>query len=269
MKQTFLITLIFSLGLIVSACSEAGSNEEKSNDHVQANSVNKMSDKVNLSADASNTDDGRVLVTGKTNLPDNTELLISLSNESIGFTAQDNSIVNKGAFSAGPLGQKAGLSAGNYMVTVMMPVSGVQPDNVQSIVGNEGQYLTGPLVKDSIWGGKIVEYSFPYAIGSKESIKEVQSKHAKLVLDVTSRIEKLLEHGYTMEHYRNTDDLSAAKICVEKMRKNQAEAIEIRSKAEKLPMKYFDLKVASIDVYSCVSCSKTANDACEHVAESL
>jgi len=236
---------------------------------IEENSVKKMSGEARLSAEATKTDDGRVLVIGKTNLPDKTELLISLSNETIGFTAQDKTMVNNGRFSGGPLGPKSGLTEGNYVVEVMMPVPSVQPERVQSIVGNEGQYLTGPLVKDASWGGRTVVHSFLYKVGSRESIQQAQSEHTRLVSDVRSTIEQLLKNGRAMARYRDTDDLSALKTCGEMMRENQEKAKKIRTKAETLPMKYFYLKVASIDVHSCVSCSGTAIEACERVAEAL
>ncbi|WP_051258299.1 hypothetical protein [Teredinibacter turnerae] len=269
MKRIFLVTLTLSLGLIISACSDGGGNAEQSNNQSQASSVKSMSEEARVSAAANQTDDGRIVVTGETNLPDSTELLISLSNEAVGFTAQDKSAVRNGKFSAGPLGPKSGLTAGNYVIEVMMPVPSVQPESVQSIIGNEGQYLTGPLVKDSSWGGKTVEYSFPYTFGSKESIQQVEAEHAQLVSDVRSRIDQLLKNGRAMEQYRNTDDLAALKTCGERIRENQAKAKAVRSKADTLPMKYFDLKVASVDIYSCVSCLGTAIEACDRVAESL
>lgn len=268
MKKIFVVTLALSFGMFISACSDGG-GAENNNSQAQVSSVKNMSGEARLRAEASKNDDGRVVVAGETNLPDGTELLISLSNESVGFTAQDKAIVSNGKFLAGPLGPKSGLAAANYVVEVMMPVPSAQPESVQAIVGNEGQYLTGPLVKDSSWGGKTVEYSFPYTVGSEESIQQAQSEHAQMVSDVRSRIEQLLKNGRAMERYRNTDDLSALRTCGEMMRENQAKAKSVRSSAEALPMKYYDIRVASIDVYSCVSCSGTALEACERVTESL
>lgn len=72
-----------------------------------------------------------------------------------------------------------------------------------------------------------------------------------------------------MERYRNTDDLAALKACGEMMMENQAKAKAVRAKAKIFQMKYFDLRMASVDIYSCVSCSGTAIEACEQVAEFL
>lgn len=265
MKKIFVVTLALSLGVFISACSDGG-GAEKSNSQAQVSSVKSMSGEARLKAEANKNDDGRVLVAGETNLPDGTELRISLSNESFGLTAQDTAIVSNGKFSAVPLGPKSGLAAAIYVVEVMM-FSSAQPESVQTIVGNEGQYLTGPLVMDSSWGGKTVEYSFSYTVGSEESIQQAQSEHAQMVSDVRSRIEQLLKNGRAMERYRNTDDL---RPCMEMMRENQPKAKSVRSRAfEALPPKYYNLRVASIYVYSCVSCSGTALEDCERVTESL
>ncbi len=269
MKQLLLVAITLAFNLIISACSDGGGNPEQSNKQLQTDSVQRLSAEVLLSAEATKTNDGRIAVTGKTNLPDGTELIISISEEVFGFSAQDESMVAKGEFSAGPLGPKSGLSAGNYIIEVMMPIPSAQPESVQSIIGNEGQYLTGALVKQSSWGGKTVEYSFSYSLGSKESIQQAQSVHYKLVSNVRSTIEQLLENGRAMDRYRNTDDLVALKNCGERMRENQAKAKAIRAQAETLSMNYMGLKVASIEIFSCVSCSGTAIEACERVAESL
>lgn len=269
MKRLFLITFALSLNITVSACTDVDSNTEQNNKKVQTSSIKPMSEKATLSAAANKTDDGRAVVSGETNLPDDTELLISLSSDTTGFRAQDKSIVSNQKFSAGPFGPESGLSAGNYIVDVIMPIASVQPENVQSIVGNNGQHLTGPLVKDSSWGGKTVEYSFPYTFGSNASIQQAESDQVQLVSDVRSSIEQLLYNGREMEQYRNTNDLAALKICGERMRKYQEKAKTTRTKADTLPMKYMELKVASVDIYSCVSCSNSAIQSCGRVAESL
>lgn len=263
MKQIFFITLIISLSLIVSACSDGGKNAE------QISLPPQMSEEARLNAEATKLDDDRIEVTGKTNLPDSTKLLISLSNETLGFDAKCESVVNNGQFSTGPLGPSSGLIAGNYKVKVLMPLPIVQPERVQSILGKEGEHLTGSLVQDSSLGGKTVEYSFSYITGSTEAIVDAVAEHIEFVSDVRSTIEELLNTGRVMEQYRNTDDLSGLKICGEMMRENQPKAKSVRAKASTLPVKYFDLKVASIDTYPCVSCSRTAIEACDRIAEAL
>jgi hypothetical protein len=229
-----------------------------------------MSEDVRLNAEVTKADGGRVVVSGQTNLPDKTNLLITLSNEAVGFTAQDKATVGDGRFSAGPFGQQSsGLSAGHYTAEIVMPIPRVQPTEVQAVIGDVGQHLTGTLVQDASVGGKVVRYSISYTVGSEESIQQAQSEHESLVSEVRSEIELLLMTGRAMEQYRNTDDLAALRACGEKMRANQERAKMVRERADTLPMSHINLKVASIDVHSCVSCSGTAMEACERVEESL
>lgn len=270
MKQILLTALALLLSLFVSVVSvSADGNTGQNRSNAKEASAKHMSRDVHISGEASKTDDDRVVVTGKTNLPDNTILIVSLYNEVVGFSAQIKSIVSNGHFSAGPLGAKSGLPTGSYVVEIVMPVPSAQPVSVQSIVGNEGQHLSGSLVSDSEWGGKTVEYSFPYSIGTAEDIQQSQNEHVQLVYEVRSSLEQLLRNGRDMEIYRNTDDHTDVNICREMMLENQANAREVESKAEGLAAKYLDLKVATMDIYSCVSCSRTAIKDCKRVAESL
>jgi hypothetical protein len=175
-----------------------------------------------------------------------------LSNVAVGYTAKHKATVTDGRFSAGPFSQQSrGLETGHYTAEIVMPIPRVQPTEVQFVIGNVGQHLTGGLVQDSSVGGKVVKHSVSYMLGSEESI------------------EHLLMAGRGMEQYRNTNDLAALKVCGEKMRANQERAKNVRERADTLPMSQISLKVASVDVHHCVSCSGTALEACERVKKAL
>lgn len=103
------------------------------------------------------------------------------------------------------------------------------------------------------------------SVDSKDPTQPVKSDHSQVASDVRSTIEKLVMNGRAMEKYRKTD----LRTCGEMMRDNQSVAESVRSRAMALPMKYFNLRVASIEVYSCVSCSDAAIEDCERVTESL
>ena len=83
---------------------------------------------------------------GRTNLPDGTELSISMTGEyprcfprcGFGYRAT----VRSGAF-AFDLGTHA---AGTYMIEIVTP--GMQPSPVASILGKDGEYMRGRLVVD-------------------------------------------------------------------------------------------------------------------------
>ncbi|MEE9614095.1 MAG: hypothetical protein V3W31_03950 [Thermodesulfobacteriota bacterium] len=128
-----------------------------------------MTGPVNIEAKATHTSDGRISIYGKSNLPDGTELLVSLVNEKTGFQAQDTSAISNGKFSFLPLGSKTGLNPGDYVVNIIMPLPHVQPEHVKRIIGDKGQYLSGPLVsRDDSSDSNIVEISFSFDIGSAQ-----------------------------------------------------------------------------------------------------
>jgi hypothetical protein len=270
MKKFLLLASMLSIGLSISACSDGGGNSDQPSTQAPVSPTAIMSEDVRLNAEVTRTDNGRLLVSGKTNLPDKTTLLVTLSNEAVGYTAQDKATVTDGRFSAGPFSQQSrGLETGHYTAEIVMPIPRVQPTEVQFVIGNVGQHLTGGLVQDSSVGGKVVKHSVSYMLGSEESIQQAQSDHVSLVSEVREEIEHLLMAGRGMEQYRNTNDLAALKVCGEKMRANQERAKNVRERADTLPMSQISLKVASVDVHHCVSCSGTALEACERVKKAL
>lgn len=233
-------------------------------------SISTMSEDVRLTVEVQRTNDDRLLVFGETNLPDETNLIVTLFNEDVGYSAQDRTIVTDGRFSAGPFSrQSRGFEVGHYIARVVMPIPEVQPAEVQSVIGDKGEHLTGDLVQESSMGGKVVKYSISYTLGSEESIKQTQSDHVSLVSEVRDEIEYLIIAGRGMEQYRNTDNLATLRVCGEEMRVNQARAKKVKASADSLSMSQISLKIASAHVHSCVSCSGTALEACALVEEAL
>jgi len=113
--------------------------------------------KVSMSAKVEGGD--KPVVVGATNLPDGTELMVTIRRTESGYTAQDKTRVAKGAFGAGPFSQKGGpLNPGVYTIEVSSPLASLQPPFVRSVIGREGSNLEGPLAKQLKFGGKVVEY---------------------------------------------------------------------------------------------------------------
>jgi PBP1b-binding outer membrane lipoprotein LpoB len=267
------VVFIIYASLFLSSCSD-NENEKIKNlttSQVQSKSatIKTMKDAVKINSQIISVEDGRIIVRGTTNLPDTTSLLISLENKELGFGAQDKPIVLNGYFSTAPLGKKTGLPVGNYTVEIIMPLPSTQSKTVQEIIGKQGQHLSGPLVKDTSWGGRIVEKTIKHVIGSPQAIATLETNHKQLIDNVTKNISTLLKLGQAMESLRNTNDLSKLRLCGEQMRVNQTKATSLREASEKLPLKYIHLKVSVIESYSCVSCSKNAINACDRATESL
>jgi hypothetical protein len=104
-----------------------------------------------------NISDGKVSFTGTTNLPDGTELLVTLGGRP-GYMAQMTTTVSGGKFNTATFSDNAGpIRAGEYNVEVLMPIAGVQPKDVQRIIGEDASNLEGELVKEGTMG-RTVEF---------------------------------------------------------------------------------------------------------------
>lgn len=155
MKHAFPIIFVMLFGLFLGACS--GENGAQS-------PALPMNEAAQLSAEVSSNNGKRVVVKGVSNLPDRTQLLISLENKAVDFRAEKKIVVMKGTFSVTLPAPTEGLKAGNYRLQAVMPVAAGQPENVQTVIGKQGQHLSGPLAKDISWGGRIVEVASIYNV---------------------------------------------------------------------------------------------------------
>ncbi len=117
-------------------------------------------------------------VTGKTNLPIGTILMVSLRRTVTKYYAEANATVGPhGCFMAGPFTQDhSPINAGRYEVEVTMPVSSVQPEAVQNIVGHAGENMTGPSVRRFDGLGKMVEYRTSFTLGRPAARKDAEAK---------------------------------------------------------------------------------------------
>jgi len=160
MKRTFSIISVMLLGLFLGACS--GENDSQ----MTGGSVlsQPMSEPATISAEVSSNQGKRVVIQGTSNLPDKTQLFVSLKNEIISFRAEKKVMVLNGQFYASLVAPKDGLTPGDYRLDVVLPVAAGQPESVQKVIGNQGQHLTGSLTKDISWGGRILEATFPYTV---------------------------------------------------------------------------------------------------------
>lgn len=115
-----------------------------------------------MSVDVLNGD--RPIVRGQTNLPDGTELSISIERSNGVPWVSADAEVQKGKFSAGPLDHNGvALGAGTYKMSVIMGAATFQPKAVQEWIGQDGEFLDGPLVT-SRYIGRTVVYETPFAV---------------------------------------------------------------------------------------------------------
>lgn len=101
-----------------------------------------------------------LIISGSTNLPKGTVLLITVKNTNISYSSQSMTKVDeKNQFESEPFGKNQhSLPNGDYDVTISMPASNTQPASVQEVIGYKGQNLIGDFVNKDIIFGKTVKY---------------------------------------------------------------------------------------------------------------
>jgi hypothetical protein len=231
-------------------------------------------DDVVLTASVDLTADKKLVVNGKTNLPDGTELLISVESSSVNFNAQTKSKVEKGEFAVTGIGSNEGMTKGQYQLEVVMPIPTTQSEAVRAIIGSNGENLRGPFVERGVFG-TTVRFSDSFSITeqgvrpgtSLEHLAVSARKEAERILEQLKRIER---EGREMEQLRNTNDLAKVKKCGELMRANKLRLDELRNRVDKLPKQMaIHLGIAIAELSPCVSCANQAIAGCQMAQSTL
>lgn len=111
-------------------------------------------------------EDEKVYVEGETNLPDYAEIMIIVTAEE--YTGQTKTIVKNGAFKTEGFTNKGSkLPQGEYDLSISLGIPSTQDDKFIKVVGNDYEYLTGDLIKESE-SGKSVSYSTTFEIQGSE-----------------------------------------------------------------------------------------------------
>ena len=143
----------------------------------------------------------QIKISGTTNLPENTILMISISEQmEAGFSREEKVSVNSnGAFSSilgSPTSNK--IPDGLFTASILMPYARVQPDNVKKIIGFNGEKLTGKLVhKDEI--GTTIQLATEFGIGKhphesqQKRIRKIQTLIKNLEYSLCHHLEQLLK----------------------------------------------------------------------------
>ncbi len=222
--------------------------------------------------------DHKATVSGDTNLPDGTELMIDVKEPGhAGAGAQSRAAVFAGRYTAGGIGPEGGYRDGKYLAEVVMPAAVVQPDAVRAVIGAQGEKLTGKLVvKDDIVGPTVVAHGSAVLGGAGVAAPQAPKKLSKPeVQAMVKELELLLRQGREMDPLRNPseddpDRLSKLRRCGELMRERQARASELRTQAEGLPDSVPYLGIAATNLSLCVSCSANlAAQNCSDAADAL
>jgi hypothetical protein len=93
----------------------------------------------------------RPIVTGKTNLPDGTKLMVHISRAQSNYSAGTKVKVASGGFRSEQFSQHGSdLNPGTYKVEISMPGAPLQTDAVRAVIGMNGEKLSGPLVRKAL-----------------------------------------------------------------------------------------------------------------------
>jgi len=139
------------IGLSGNSSNKAPSEAAQPTELVDTVSDDSATDRIDVTLDVEpniNTDDGTVLFGVKTNLPENTKLLVTVFNDD--YTGQDSVVIlsNGVGFTSEFSDNGHGL-IGTYNVSVTMSLPSLQDDSVKDIIGENGENLTGRYVTQS------------------------------------------------------------------------------------------------------------------------
>lgn len=125
-------------------------------------------------------DNNETVITVYTNLPDETVLMLTVSGED--GIAQDKVTIKQGIGISNGFSNHGEPLEGDLKLDVSMSMASLQSKSVQSVIGEEGEFLIGEYVEESSFGGKIVSASFDLDL-SKETFTE------ELISETESNIE--------------------------------------------------------------------------------
>ena len=128
-----------------------------------------------------NEEDGSVLFGVTTNLPESTELIVTVSNDT--YTAQDNVVIlNSGTGYTSEFSDNGAALEGTYNVSVSMNPPSLQKEAVQEVIGKNGEFLTGKFVtKSSTDSSNTVSGNFEFTFEGLK--KDPESEESAAVSD--------------------------------------------------------------------------------------
>jgi hypothetical protein len=122
---------------------------------------------------------------GSTNLPDGSELMLTLARSQSGYMAQSQMKVAGGHFTTEQFSADgAPLNPGHYKVEISMSMAALQPASVQAVIGSEGQKMTGKLVARSVLGGFVFDYVTEKQIGGPANASMDAAARAQANIDL-------------------------------------------------------------------------------------
>lgn len=110
-----------------------------------------------------NSDDGSVLFGIKTNLPENTELLVTVTDDN-GYAGQDKAVILKdGNGYTAEFSNHGEALKGMYHVEITMSLPALQANSVREVIGEHGENLTGEyVIKSDVTNDNLIKGKFDF-----------------------------------------------------------------------------------------------------------
>ncbi|MCZ1268614.1 hypothetical protein [Paenibacillus tundrae] len=142
------ILLLLSIILVLSVCPEKGSSSLT----------------VELTVKKEFDEENRLKFTGTTNLPNEMELVLSVTGEDE-YSAQANVQVNNGMIESDWISNNGeGLVPGMYSLRITSQAAMIQPDSVQNVIGKKGENLEGEFILSEETLGKMIKYTYAFSV---------------------------------------------------------------------------------------------------------
>lgn len=169
------------VGVTAPDTKESNTNEEPKTEAVEntseeGNTEKEVASDFDVTLNASAYKDGNAVVFDvETNLPDDTELMLTLSNgnynDNNAFTAQTKVKINDGKAKSEGFSNKGEALSGDFDLSISMSLPSLQSDTVREVIGENGEHLQGKLVETaSIGDANTVRALFNVSIGDEISI---------------------------------------------------------------------------------------------------
>lgn len=180
--KTAFILLTGMLALSATSCGNSNNQpvqnsvQESTETNIQAESSEsktEQNNKIEVFLDVTvNENNGQPIFTVNTNLPDETDLMLSLSGDD--YTGQTHAIVNGGIAASEQFSNKGKSLNGKYILSVSMSDPKLQSDNVKAIIGEYGEHMSGKYVQASDTGNTTYlngDFNFSFKSSQKKAKK--------------------------------------------------------------------------------------------------
>ncbi len=125
---------------------------------------------------------------GATNLPDGSELMLTITRPASGYMAQAKMTVNAGHFTTEQFSaDHHPLNPGRYKVWISMGFAALQPKQVQAVIGEHGQRMTGKNVSQQS-GETTFDYKKEMELGGPASANLDAAAKAKSIAGLRKRL---------------------------------------------------------------------------------